>query len=131
MRPENKLLVQQSFEKVKPIAAVAADLFYGRLFQLDSSIRPLFKGDMEEQGRKLMVMLNLAIKGLDKQDFEYATELIDQSTQQIYERGELRTLLGWLKALPVEVIHGRPHMSTNYAWALILVGQTEAASPYV
>lgn len=68
MRPENKLLVQQSFEKILPIAPVAADLFYGRLFELDPSVRPLFKGDMEEQGRKLMVMLNLAIKSLDTLD---------------------------------------------------------------
>jgi len=68
MTPEQKELVQSSFEKVLPISATAASLFYGRLFKLDPSLRPLFKGDMTEQGRKLMDMMRLAVKGLDKLD---------------------------------------------------------------
>jgi hemoglobin-like flavoprotein len=49
-------LVEKSFQKVAPIAADAARLFYGRLFELDPSLRPMFRGDIEEQGRKLMQM---------------------------------------------------------------------------
>ena len=58
-------LVQESFAKVAPIAATAAELFYKRLFELDPALRTLFRGDMEEQGRKLMAMLAAAVKGLD------------------------------------------------------------------
>jgi hemoglobin-like flavoprotein len=36
------------------------------LFELDPTLRPLFKGDMKEQGRKLMDMITLAVKGLDR-----------------------------------------------------------------
>ncbi len=61
-------LVQSSFAKVEPIAEQAAKLFYDRLFELDPSVRPLFKGDMEEQGRKLMALLKVAVNGLDKLD---------------------------------------------------------------
>jgi hemoglobin-like flavoprotein len=61
-----KALVQTSFAQVRPIADAAAALFYGRLFELDPTLRPLFKGDMEEQGRKLMEMIGLAVKGLDR-----------------------------------------------------------------
>lgn len=68
MTPDQIALVQQSFAKVKPIADQAAALFYGRLFELDPSLRPLFKGDMTEQGRKLMQMLALAVNGLTKLD---------------------------------------------------------------
>lgn len=57
-------LVQSSFEKVKPIADKAAELFYERLFQLEPSFRPLFKGNMKEQERKLMATLALAVEGL-------------------------------------------------------------------
>ena len=39
-------LVQSSFAKVEPIAGVAADLFYNRLFELDPSLRPMFKGNL-------------------------------------------------------------------------------------
>jgi hemoglobin-like flavoprotein len=43
-------------------------LFYGRLFEIDPALRPLFKGDIKEQGKKLMVMLASAVRGLDKLD---------------------------------------------------------------
>jgi hemoglobin-like flavoprotein len=68
MTPEQKLLVQNSFEKVLPIAETAAGLFYGRLFALDPTLRPLFKGDLDEQGRKLMYMLRVAVGRLDQLD---------------------------------------------------------------
>ena len=61
-------LVQSSFEKVKPIADKAAELFYQRLFQLDPSLRPLFKGDMKEQEGKLMATLAIAVDGLRQPD---------------------------------------------------------------
>jgi hemoglobin-like flavoprotein len=69
MTPEQKSLVQQSWNQVAPIAATAAALFYDRLFKLDPSLRPLFKAaDMREQGRKLMQVLAVAVKGLDDLD---------------------------------------------------------------
>ena len=68
MTGKQKRLVQASFEQVKPIADVAARLFYGCLFELDPRLEALFTGDLEEQGRKLMRMIGLAVKGLDKLD---------------------------------------------------------------
>ena len=59
-------LVQESFERVVPIADVAATLFYGRLFDLDPALESLFKGDMAEQGRKLMQMIGVAVRSLDR-----------------------------------------------------------------
>lgn len=66
MTPEQIHLVKSSFQKVLPISETAADLFYGKLFELDPSLRPLFKGDMKVQGRKLMDMLDVLVQGLDK-----------------------------------------------------------------
>ena len=63
-----KLLVQQSFAAVVPIADDAAVLFYRRLFELDPSLQRMFRGDMTEQRRKLMQMLTAAVKGLDRLD---------------------------------------------------------------
>jgi hemoglobin-like flavoprotein len=64
--PEQKLLVQESFAQVVPIADIAAELFYARLFKLDPSLRGLFHGDMREQGRRLMQMMTVAVRGLDR-----------------------------------------------------------------
>ena len=68
MTPAEKNLVQTSFAKVAPIADQAAALFYGRLFEMDPSLRPLFKGDLGEQGKKLMQMIGFCVKGLDALD---------------------------------------------------------------
>lgn len=66
MTPAQKTLVQQSFARVAPISEQTAALFYGRLFELDPRLRSLFRGDMKEQGRKLMQMLVVAVNGLDR-----------------------------------------------------------------
>ena len=68
MTPAEITLVRDSFQKVAPIAPQAAVLFYGRLFELDPSLRPLFTGDMTEQGKKLMATLALAVAALDRPD---------------------------------------------------------------
>ena len=57
-------LVESSFAKVKPIADKAAELFYQRLFEQNPNLRHLFAGDMEEQQRKLMSTLAVAVEGL-------------------------------------------------------------------
>jgi hemoglobin-like flavoprotein len=68
MTPEQKRLVQESFKRVLPIRDQAAGLFYDRLFTLDPSLRPLFKGDINRQGALLMAMINIAVNGLDRLD---------------------------------------------------------------
>lgn len=57
-------MVQRSFAKVAPIAEQAAELFYGRLFEIAPEAQPLFHGDMKEQGRKLMGTLAVVVNGL-------------------------------------------------------------------
>ena len=68
MTPYQVDLVQSSWAKVAPIAPTAASLFYGKLFDLDPELRPLFKSDLTDQGRKLMQMLALAVRGLSDLD---------------------------------------------------------------
>ncbi|GIX27444.1 MAG: hemoglobin [Burkholderiales bacterium] len=66
MTPQQIALVQSTWSKVVPIQEQAARLFYDKLFEMDPSLRPLFKGDMVEQGRKLMAMINTAVNGLTR-----------------------------------------------------------------
>jgi hemoglobin-like flavoprotein len=64
MTPDQVKAVQDSFAKVAPISEQAAALFYGRLFEIAPEVKPLFKGDMKEQGRKLMATLAVVVNGL-------------------------------------------------------------------
>ncbi len=64
MTPEQIKMVQKSWSRIEPIADTAGDLFYARLFEVDPSLRPMFKGDMREQKFKLMRMIGIVVKGL-------------------------------------------------------------------
>ena len=66
MTPDEVTKVRASFAQVVPIKEAAAGLFYNRLFELDPSLKPLFKGDIKEQGSKLMAMIGTAVAGLDR-----------------------------------------------------------------
>lgn len=65
MTPEKIELVQSTWARVVPIADQAADLFYGKLFELDSSLKALFPEDMTEQKKKLLQTLAVCVNGLN------------------------------------------------------------------
>jgi nitric oxide dioxygenase len=57
-------LVQQSFEKVATLGEKVAELFYAELFAIEPSLREMFKGNMQEQHRKLLSVLATVIRSL-------------------------------------------------------------------
>lgn len=68
MDPQQIVLIQDSWKKIVPIADTVARQFYDKLFELDPSLRPLFKHDLAEQGKKLTTMLNLVVNKLNDLD---------------------------------------------------------------
>src|SRR5262249_32248061 len=74
MTAEQIHLVRKSFVAVEAQAHVAGLVFYRKLFALDPSLRPLFKNSIEEQSRKLMDMLALALS-LSANPAAFETEL--------------------------------------------------------
>jgi len=98
LSPQEIKLVQDSFALVDPIAEDAAGLFYNRLFEIDPSTRALFKGDMADQGRKLMSVLKTAIASLDR--FEQLVPALKVMGQRHHAYGvELRHYESVAKAL--------------------------------
>lgn len=61
-------LIRESFERIRPLARPLSTLFYGRLFAYAPDLRPMFKGDIQEQGDKLMSMVNACVDGLGRMD---------------------------------------------------------------
>jgi hemoglobin-like flavoprotein len=80
MTPEQIELVQKSWRAVLPVGDTAAELFYGKLFSLDPTVRGLFKNDMVEQGRNLTAMISVAVGSLSK------PERIQLAVRQLGER---------------------------------------------
>ena len=68
MNPTTIQQVQTSWQQVLPIAPQAAAIFYEQLFTLDPALRPLFRGDMQAQGAKLMQMIGAAVAQLNRLD---------------------------------------------------------------
>jgi hypothetical protein len=68
MTPAQVAYVQQSFAQVRLRADTVSARFYQRLFTLDPLVRPLFPDDLTAQGRKLMDMLGLVVRGLPRLD---------------------------------------------------------------
>ena len=81
MNLEQIMLVQTSFVLVMPIAETAATLFYQRLFELDPSLRPMFRGDMQEQGRKEKEKVEMRRR-------EGREEILDPRVREEMERKE-------------------------------------------
>ena len=68
MTPEQVLLVRSSFAKIEALGDRAASLFYDRLFVVDPSLRPLFRGEPAAQRVKLMAALRTVVGALDRLD---------------------------------------------------------------
>lgn len=57
--------VRATFDLVLPVAGVAADLFYDRLFYLAPSVRRMFPQDMRAEKRSFIVMMATTVQNLD------------------------------------------------------------------
>lgn len=58
-------------ERTVPISETTAGLFYGRLFEVDPEIKALFpagEGATQEQGRKPMQTISIAVNGMGRLD---------------------------------------------------------------
>lgn len=68
MNPDQINTITRSFGQIVPIEDTLAALFYGRLFTVAPSLRPMFGTDMRAQGRKFRDMLHVIVENLDDRD---------------------------------------------------------------
>ena len=61
-------LVKANWNAVKPIKETAADIFYDKLFELDSSIHSMFKEDISIQKKALMATISFCVATLNHPD---------------------------------------------------------------
>jgi LuxR family maltose regulon positive regulatory protein len=63
---------------------------------------------------------------LAAEDFARAADLVELALPAMRRSRQEAAVLGWLKALPDELMHYRPVLSVGYAWALLAGGELEA-----
>ena len=59
-------LVQSSWHQMPYTLEETATRFYTRLFEADPALKRLFRGDMQDQGRKSMAMLTFIVDSLGR-----------------------------------------------------------------
>jgi LuxR family maltose regulon positive regulatory protein len=64
---------------------------------------------------------------LGAEAYKRAAALIEKIFEKTIARGQVRTLLSWLEAIPEDVIKTLPHLHIRYAWTLSLTGQRKKA----
>jgi LuxR family maltose regulon positive regulatory protein len=62
-------------------------------------------------------------------DWKAACRLIEKASEGMLKRGELATLIGWLRRIPAEVVSALPGLVITFAWALLLASQFDEAEP--
>ena len=85
MTTQEKDLIRESFDRIRELSEPVCLLFYGRLFDLDPSLRRLFHTDMKIQSKKLMEMLAAIVDNLDH---------LDRLRPQLQELGRRHTEYG-------------------------------------
>jgi LuxR family maltose regulon positive regulatory protein len=64
---------------------------------------------------------------LSAEDYERGADLIERVAEATLGRSELVTFLGWVDALPDELVQARPSLGLLHAWALMWSGQPLAS----
>jgi LuxR family transcriptional regulator, maltose regulon positive regulatory protein len=65
------------------------------------------------------------------EDYERAADLVERVVGEMWFRGEVMTLLGWLESLPEEAKRRRPRLLLEHATALLWVGRLEGVERLV
>lgn len=128
MTQKEKQLVIDSFQAMREDAGPLSLLFYGRLFQLDPGLRPMFHGDIARQGLKLMEMLAAVVANLNQ--FESLTSTLHAMGQRHVAYGVLprhyqmvEDALIWALGQYLEV---GPEAAVLNAWRKVIAEVSEA-----
>jgi LuxR family maltose regulon positive regulatory protein len=103
-----------------------ADLLRQRLEQLHPELPPTLHHRASQWYESKGLIPAAIDHALSAQDFERAAILIENSVDTTISRAQFVTVETWIRALPKDVLRGRPLLCAYYALILLLVGGTHA-----
>jgi hemoglobin-like flavoprotein len=116
-------LIRESAEVIHEMPQAIAQLFYGRLFDLDPSLRSMFKTGMQAQSGKLMDTLRMAVDSLDRFD-QLRTPLRDLGRKHAVEHGvkpeHYKLVIESLLWAFGQAMHPYFYPETKAAWKILL-----------
>jgi len=106
-----------------------ADLLRARLRQSQPDVVATLHARASEWFERNGLAAEAVNHALVARDYERAACLVERNTVDLFPRGELHTLLNWVKALPEELARSRPWLCIYQAWALTFAGQLDGVEP--
>ncbi len=100
-----------------------ADLLQQRLHQSEHNRVKLLHGRASKWCERNGLTDEAISHALGAGDCDRAANLIERAAESTLMRSEVNTFLGWLEALPDEIVHCRPRLCAFNAWALLLSGR--------
>jgi hemoglobin-like flavoprotein len=130
MTPEQKTIVKETFALLTDHADEFASTFYSRLFEIAPNFRALFKGDIHEQGKKLMQMIAVAVHSLDNlESIIPAVEALGKRHVAYGVRDEDYVTVGQALLWTLRHFLGERYTpEVSMAWAAVYVTLTEVAT---
>jgi LuxR family maltose regulon positive regulatory protein len=104
-----------------------ADLLRKRLQHVQPEQEPILHRRASAWFEQKGLIAEAIDHALFAQDHERAAGLIEQVAEATLMRSELITFLGWVDALPDELVQARPSLGLFHAWALLWSGQPLAS----
>jgi LuxR family maltose regulon positive regulatory protein len=108
-----------------------ADLLRQRLQRLHPELIPALHRQAGEWWEEHGLETEAISHALAAADFERAAGLITRSLWGMLARGERATVLGWLDALPGEMVRSQPRLCLTAAWASLGAMELEAVEPWL
>jgi hemoglobin-like flavoprotein len=68
MTKEDIALVQAAWHTIEPVKRIAAELFYVKLFELDSTLKLLYSDDLQLREQKFLQLMDATVEGLTRAD---------------------------------------------------------------
>ncbi|MFN2219829.1 MAG: LuxR C-terminal-related transcriptional regulator [Anaerolineae bacterium] len=104
-----------------------ADLLRQRLRQAQPGQLPVLHIRARDWFIRQGLSREAIVHSLAAREYQGAAELIEAIAIDIMQQGEHTTVVGWINALPEELVQEQPYLCVLHAWALQLTGQLEAA----
>jgi LuxR family maltose regulon positive regulatory protein len=104
-----------------------SDLLRSRLQQVKPHLLKGLYGQASDWCDENDFMVEAVQYALSAKNFERASQLIEENALNMIHHGELTTVLAWFSDFPQEILEVRPWLRIHHAWALLYLGQMEAA----
>ncbi|MCI0832315.1 MAG: helix-turn-helix transcriptional regulator [Chloroflexi bacterium] len=108
-----------------------ADVLHAHLMEERTDLVPILHRRASEWYERNGLPSDAIRHALAGEDLERAASLVELAWPAIHTGFQYATYIGWVKALPDDLVRARPVLSVGYAWALLVHGELETADAHL